>query len=48
MLWTRAHASISIGTGISVLLRAAGLLLAARAGQLLSADRITVWIAKEE
>jgi hypothetical protein len=31
-LWTRVHASINIGTGISMLLGAAGLLLAARAG----------------
>ena len=31
-LWTRVHVSIDVGTGISMLLGAAGLLLAARNG----------------
>jgi hypothetical protein len=31
-LWTRVHASIDVGTGISMLLGAAGLMLAARTG----------------
>ena len=31
-LWTRVHVSIDVGTGISMLLGAAGLMLAARGG----------------
>ena len=31
-LWTRVHVSIDVGTGISMLLGAAGLMLAARSG----------------
>jgi len=31
-LWTRVHVSIDVGTGVSMLLGAAGLLLAARSG----------------
>jgi len=31
-LWARVHVSIDVGTGISMLLGAAGLVLAARAG----------------
>ena len=31
-LWTRVHASIDVATGISMLLGAAGLMLAARGG----------------
>jgi hypothetical protein len=31
-LWTRVHVSIDVGTGLSMLLGAAGLMLAARSG----------------